>query len=298
MVSFEYPYAFILILIFILGALFFKLRDDALIFPEIKTHKNKQSIALFITKWLGLISLIVALCMPYKKDLVIDNTKPSHSIITILDTSGSMHSIHTKENGTTWFDTAKQMATEFLEKRDGDHLGIVLFGTYAYAAAPLSYDTKSVANVMRTIKGGIAGESTSMNDAIFIASRMASKSKAKQNIAILISDGKDESSISTLDDAINFANDAKLKIYSIYVGRSLRSLSLQKLAEGTGGKFYYAKDDDTLQKVYKDIDTIEKSDLKTKSDFKKSYIFEYFLWFGFINLVLYFILNKKRGINL
>lgn len=90
-----------------------------------------------------------------------------------------------------------------------------------------------------------------MYDALFIASKMAEKSEAKHNIAILISDGKDESSISSIDNAIAFAKAAKLKVYSIYVGRSLKSQSLQKIAEATNGKFYYTKDKSALKKFTK-----------------------------------------------
>lgn len=148
---FEFPLMLILMPVFIFGAIFLKLRDDAIVFPMPQSGQSKKNIVLLLIKWLGIFLAIIALSSPYKQDVLLKNTKPSHSIITILDTSGSMHSIHTRIDGneTTWFDTAKEIGVEFLEARHNDHLGIVLFGTYAHAAAPLSYDTKSVIQTMK-----------------------------------------------------------------------------------------------------------------------------------------------------
>lgn len=297
--SFEYPYTLLLIALFIFGSVFLKLREDAIIFPSPNRGKVKKNALLEVIKWLGITLVVISLASPYKENVLDKNKSPSHSIITILDTSGSMHTIHTRDGDkeSTWFDTAKELGVEFLSQRRGDHLGIVLFGTYAYIASPISYDTNSVIEIMKNITGGIAGESTSMYDALFIASNMSKKSEAKQNIAVLISDGMDESSISTLDDAINFVNDANLKVYTIYVGRSLRSTSLQKIAEGSGGKFYYAVDKSALKSVYEDIDRLEKSDLQARSEIKKSYYYQYFLSFGALFLLIYLLLNKKRSFD-
>lgn len=296
MLEFEYPLFLLLILLFVCGSFFLKLKEDAIIFPNFAHFPKSKSLLLLILKWLGLSLCIVALASPIKKENLIKRKNPSHAIVLSLDVSGSMRNNFFGRDGrlNNKFKVAKNIASEFIKTRQNDHVGIVVFGDFAYVASPLSYDTASVSIIMKNIKENIAGEKTALNDSIFVMTSMLKNTKAKEKIAILISDGVDNSSLLTQNEALKFAKEEKLKIYTLYIGDMRSEPHLQEIAKQSGGKFYVAHSQDSLKSIYGEINKLETSNLDSKPIYKKDYFYQWFLFFGLIFLMFYAYFKQRK----
>ena len=283
--SLEYPFALIIPVVFVVCFRFCKPKLEAVIFPNAQFFAKK--IPFNITLFLSVLFLSVALSSPVKTKIY-QNTQEGYDILTVLDTSGSMEMYHKLDN-------AKAIISDFVKKRKNDRIGLVVFGNIAYIASPLTYDKKTFNEILSRIYPGIAGESTAIYDALFLSTNLFKKSKAKNKIVILITDGIDNSSKTPRDLVIQTLKKEKIKVYSIGIGRSVNTKDLEEISKKTGGKFYWVQNADELQKVYEDINTLEKSKLKTKTTIEKIYYFEYPLILALI-FYLVFLFNYRRSI--
>lgn len=291
--TFEYPVVFVLVIVFLLCLRYCKPKKMALFFPNVallKKSTQKSRIVLNLLKFLMVFLAIVALASPVREDSVVNRNNMGYEISLILDASGSM-----RENGK--FDSVKDIVTKFIDQRKNDKIGLSIFGDFAYVAIPLTYDKKSIKRLLRRIDVGVAGVNrTALYEALFLSSNLFKKSKAKEKIAILLTDGMDNANTIPLDVAINTAKKYGIKVYTIGVGSAgdFDPQVLQKIAKATGGRYYSANSAQKLQQIYKRIDSLEKSKFKAQKYVKKSYYFQYPLGFAIVFLILYFYLRNKE----
>ncbi len=281
----EYPFALIIPVIFLVCYKFCKPKLEAIIFPNAGFFAKK--IPFNLTLFLSVLFLSIALSSPVKTKIY-QNEKPGYDILTVLDTSGSMEMYHKLDN-------AKAIISDFIKKRSGDRIGLVVFGNIAYIASPLTYDKKTFNEILSRIYPGIAGESTAIYDALFLSTTLFKNSHAKNKIIILITDGIDNSSKTPRDLVIKTLKNKKIKVYAIGIGRSVNAKDLEEISKKTGGRFYWIQNANELQKVYDDINRLEKSKLKTKITIEKIYYFEYPLILAVI-FYLFFLINYRRSI--
>jgi len=281
----EYPFALIIPVIFLVCYKFCKPKLEAIIFPNAGFFAKK--IPFNITLFLSVLFLSIALSSPVKTKIY-QNVKPGYDILTVLDTSGSMQMYHKLDN-------AKAIISDFIKKRSGDRIGLVVFGNIAYIASPLTYDKKTFNEILSRIYPGIAGESTAIYDALFLSTTLFKNSHAKNKIIILITDGIDNSSKTPRDLVIKTLKNKKIKVYAIGIGKSVNAKELEEISKKTGGRFYWIQNANELQKVYDDINRLEKSKLKTKITIEKIYYFEYPLILAVI-FYLFFLINYRRSI--
>ena len=281
----EYPFALIIPVIFLVCYKFCKPKLEAIIFPNAGFFAKK--IPFNITLFLSVLFLSIALSSPVKTKIY-QNEKPGYDILTVLDTSGSMQMYHKLDN-------AKAIISDFIKKRRGDRIGLVVFGNIAYIASPLTYDKKTFNEILSRIYPGIAGESTAIYDALFLSTTLFKNSHAKNKIIILITDGIDNSSKTPRDLVIKTLKNKKIKVYAIGIGKSVNAKELEEISKKTGGRFYWIQNANELQKVYDDINRLEKSKLKTKITIEKIYYFEYPLILAVI-FYLFFLINYRRSI--
>jgi Ca-activated chloride channel family protein len=286
--EFEYPYAFLLIVIYIACVKFCKPKALALIFPNASLFKKvskKSSILKSIVKFLAFLFLVIALASPIKKDEIALHNQKGYEIALILDASGSM-----RQNGK--FRAVKEIVTNFIKKRKNDKIGLTIFADFAYVAVPLTYDKKSLLRLLSKIDVGIAGlQRTALYEALFLSTRLFKNSKAKEKIAILLTDGMDNTNSIPLNVAINTAKKYGIRVYTIGVGsgRDFNPQVLQEIANQTGGKYYNAQSKQELIDIYNQINSLEKSEFKAQKYIKKSYYYQYFLAFGVLFLIIYAI---------
>ena len=169
----------------------------------------------------------------------------------------------------------KAVAGEFISKRSGDRIGVVLFGDQAYLQAPLTFDRHTVLQLLKESAIGLAGERTAIGDAIGLALKRLQNSPEKNRVLILMTDGANTAgSVSPLE-AADMAAAAGLKIYTVGIGSesdAARSLfgfqlmnpnadlderSLRAIADKTGGQYFRARDTEEFHKIYAELDRLE-----------------------------------------
>lgn len=281
----EYPITLIIPIIFLVCYKFCKAKVEAIIFPNSSFFLKK--IPFNLPLFLAILFFSIALSSPIKTKIYKIHQE-GYDILTILDTSGSMKMYHKLDN-------AKAIISDFTKKRKNDRLGLVIFGNIAYIASPLTYDKKIFNDILSRIYAGIAGESTAIYDALFLSTNLFKTSKAKNKIAILITDGIDNSSSTPKDLVIKTLKKDKIKVYTIGLGRDVNTKDLEKIAKETGGKFFWVNNIKELKEVYETINKLEKSKVNTKIKYQKIYYFQYPLFLGII-FYLFFLFNYRRSI--
>ncbi len=291
-IHFEYPWAFALLAIYLICMKFCKERHDRLIFPRLKGSAKgafKSGWISDLLKLLTVLLLVIALASPFKSDKVVFERDKGYEISLILDASGSMRELNK-------FSIVKGIVSQFVKQRPHDKIGLTIFADFAYVAIPLTYDKKSILRLLKRIDVGVAGmQRTALYEALFLSSKLFAHSKAKEKIAILLTDGVDNTDTIPLQVAINTAKKYGIKVYVIGVGSAgdYNPQVLEKIAQETGGKFYEADSVAKLQAIYKEIDRLEKSEIKQGSFVKKHYYFYYPLGAGLLTLLLYLLYRKR-----
>ncbi|NPA28568.1 MAG: VWA domain-containing protein [Epsilonproteobacteria bacterium] len=200
--------------------------------------------------------LVTALADPARFDSVALERDRGYEISLILDASGSME-ISNK------FKIVKKIIEEFIQQRKHDKIGLTIFGDFAYVAVPLTYDKSSLLRLLDKIEVGIAGTHTALYEALFISTKLFYKSKAKNKIAILLTDGMESVGSVPLRVAVETAKKYGIRVYTIGVGSvgDYDPFVLEKIARQTGGKFFKADSAAKLAEVYQTIDRLEKSEI-------------------------------------
>lgn len=291
--TFEYPYLLLLIIPFLLCFRYCKPKKLALLFPNIallKRATQKSRLSLSILKYTMVLALNIALASPIKQDEVVNKEDKGYEISLILDASGSMRQGNK-------FAIVKDIVSQFIDKRVHDKIGLSIFADFAYVAIPLTYDKKSIKRLLSRLDVGIAGVNrTALYEALFLSSNLFKSSKAKEKIAILLTDGMDNTNTIPLDVAINTAKKYGIKVYTVGIGEpgDFNPNVLQKIAKETRGQYFSANSIEKLQRIYETIDKLEKSEIKSNKYIKKSYYFQYPLSLALLTLLLYFYIRNKE----
>jgi Ca-activated chloride channel family protein len=277
--------ALILPLVFCL--FFCKERRFAIYFPAVFAFKNihqTQQIFLNTLKFFIPILLIIALASPIKVgDLLFDKNK-GYEIALVLDASGSMQNANK-------FKIVKEIVGDFIDTRKNDKLALNIFADFAYSVVPMTYDKKSLKTLLSNIEVGIAGRKrTALYEALFSVATLFKTSKAREKIAILLTDGINSVDNIPLEEAIKNVKRYNIKVYTIGVGRSrnLRVGVLEEIAKKTGGKSFIADSKIGIQKIYSQINALEKSEIEINKYAQKTYLFTYPLWMALLLSFIYF----------
>ena len=221
--------------------------------------------------------------------MVIKNDK-GYEISMILDASGSMQESNK-------FGIVKEIVDDFIDKREHDKLALSIFADFAYVAVPLTYDKVSIKRLLKRIEVGVAGKQrTALYEALFLSSNLFKTSNAKDKIAILLTDGIDNTGTIPLNVAIKTAKKYGIKVYTVGVGRvgDFNPAVLKEIASQTGGEYFSANSVDKLKKIYATINKLEKSEIKADKYIKKSYFFQYPLGLALIFLMFFFYIRNKE----
>lgn len=300
---FEYPKVVTFVFVYIACEAYCKLRSSAIYFPNaaaITKETAKTSTLMWILKWLSIVLLTLAIMSPVKDSVLELSPVEGYDIALVLDASQSMKAVgfDTVRPEQSRFDVVKAVADDFIVSRGDDNLGIVLFGDYAFVASPLTYDKKILQQVVEHLDVGMAGRSTALYAAVAQAVRLLSGSKAKSRIAILLSDGHNTAGVKIpLHAAMALAKKEAVRFYTIGIGgdNEYDGALLEYIAEESGGQSFKATDAQALQKVYKKIDRLERSEIERFDYTFKEYFYLYPLFLAFFTLLLYVYLRNRRG---
>jgi Ca-activated chloride channel family protein len=177
----------------------------------------------------------------------------------------------------------KDVVSEFIDSREFDRMGMVVFGNEAFTQCPLTLDHDILHSFLTKLQIGVAGDSTAIGSAIGISVKRLKDLKSKSKVIILLTDGRNNAGNITPFQAAEIAKTYGIKIYTVGVGTTgqapfpmstpfgqkmlmqrvaIDEDSLQKIAGQTGGRYFRATDSDSLKQIYAQIDSLEKSEVK------------------------------------
>ena len=264
---------------------------------------TKQSTLLSWEPWLKILLftlMVVALAKPFLYDTHTQQHKKGRDLILAIDASGSMaqSGFNTKERFKTKFQTNLTLTQDFIKQRHDDNMGIVIFGTFAYTASPLTYDLDSLSFLLRMSNVGIAGESTAIGDALMQSMHTLSFGHAKNKAIILLTDGYHNAGRTSPKDAVKKAKQLGVKIYTIGIGKKseYEVALLKTIAQETGAKSYAATSAEALAKIYKEINTLEPSAIRSENYVNKQLLILFPLGLVFILLLLWTLWLQRRSL--
>jgi Ca-activated chloride channel family protein len=270
--------------------------------------RTRSGTFLSALRWLTMALFIVALSQPRFTKSETKIMASGVDIAVALDMSGSMVSedFEVRSEPVNRFDMARDVLKKFINKRPSDRIGLVVFATQAYIAAPLTLDHDFLLqNLERLQIGTIDPNQTAIGSALSVAINRLRELKSKSKIVILMTDGQNNAGKVAPLTVAEAAQTLGVKVYTIGVGRrgmapmpiyfggrkvgtrpepvDIDEDTLQKIAQMTGGKYYRADNAKKFQEIYAEIDKLEKSEAEVK---KFAHHQELFAWVISPGLVL------------
>jgi len=258
---------------------------------------------LFALRLIALTLLIVVLARPQSANEWEQVNSEGIDIVMCIDASGSMQARDFNPNR---LEASKALASQFISGRQGDRFGIVVFSAESFTQCPLTNDKATVLNLMNELKFGMIEDGTAIGMGLATTVNRLKDSRAKSKVAILLTDGINNSGMISPLTAADIAKQYNIRVYTIGVGSMgtapmpvqtpfgirLQDVQveidedvLQKIAEKTGGQYFRATDNSRLAEVYKEIDTLEKTIMDVQKFSKRKD--EYFPWLLTAALILF-----------
>jgi Ca-activated chloride channel family protein len=226
---------------------------------------------------LGWTLLVFACARPVWQGEPIEQAVSGRDLMLAVDLSGSMEigDFVLKGSKVDRLTATKAVAGEFIERRVGDRVGLVLFGERAYLQAPLTFDRKTVRTLLDESVIGLAGDKTAIGDAIGLAVKRLKENPKDQRVLILLSDGANTAGTVAPLQAAELAVKEGLKVYTIGIGademvirdllgsrkvnpsQDLDEPTMRGIAEQTGGRYFRARDVKELENIYQMLDELE-----------------------------------------
>lgn len=232
---------------------------------------SRWHVVLFVLVWL---LLVAAATRPQWLDEPLPVPTSARQLMMAVDTSGSMQA-QDMAGGATRLQVVQVVGSEFLRRRAGDQVGLILFGTRPYLQAPLTTDLNTVGQFLREGVIGMAGPETAIGDTIGLAIKRLKAQREQtggqgEMVLILLTDGGNTAGLMDPIEAAKFAAQEGLRIYTIGVGGTaqpgmagpggnsdLDEETLQSIAQITHGAYFRATNVSSLNAVYAQIDKLE-----------------------------------------
>lgn len=224
---------------------------------------------------LAWVLVLAALARPQWIEPPIIKELPTRDLLLIADLSASMQQEDFEDAAGKKVDrltAVKQVLGGFLEKRDGDRVGLVVFGDAPYLQAPFSTDLELVRQLLDECQAGMAGPRTALGDAIGLGVGLFDQSDAQAKTIIALTDGNDTKSRVPPVEAARVASEREIHIHTVAIGDpatvgedKLDEQALRDVAATAGGKYYFAADRQSLEGIYEELDKIETRKVKTVS---------------------------------
>ncbi|MBV6809084.1 VWA domain-containing protein [Xanthomonas campestris pv. pennamericanum] len=226
--------------------------------------------------WLAWFLLCAALARPQQLGEVIQPPREARQMMLAVDLSGSMSEPDMVLGGKVVdrLTAAKAVLSDFLDRRDGDRVGLLVFGQRAYALTPLTADLTSVRDQLSDSVVGLAGRETAIGDAIALSVKRLREQKQGQRVVVLLTDGVNTAGVLNPLKAAELAEAEGVRVHTIAFGGSggyslfgvpisaggnddIDEDGLRKIAQQTGGRFFRARDTEELAGIYAELDRLE-----------------------------------------
>lgn len=217
--------------------------------------------------WSVWVLVLLALARPQWIEPPVSRELPTRDLLLLVDLSGSMQQQDfTSATGeqVDRLTAVKEVLGEFLSKRDGDRVGLVVFGDAPFLQAPFSTDLQLSRQLLNETDIGMAGPKTAFGDAIGLGVSLFQKSEAPAKTIIALTDGNDTKSQVPPVEASRIARQEGIRIHTVAIGdpttvgeEKLDAETLRRVAEGTSGRYFFAGDREELNGIYEELDSIE-----------------------------------------
>lgn len=266
----------------------------------------------FVLRCAALSLIVVAIARPQSAEHYTNTTTEGIDIVLAVDVSTSMLA---KDFIPDRLSVAKEVASKFISDRTGDRIGIVVFAGESFTQSPLTTDQSSLQTMLGRITSGVIEDGTAIGNGLATSINRLRESDSKSKVVILLTDGvNNRGEISPLT-AAKIAKDMGIKVYTIGIGKrgtapypvfdergrevdvvnmkvEIDEKMLKNIASQTGGEYFRATDKKTLEAIYEQINTLEKSrvEVENRTTLHEEYLV-FVLW-ALAALLLEFIINR------
>ncbi|TMM44793.1 vWA domain-containing protein [Colwellia ponticola] len=287
MISFAWPWLFVLLpvplIIYFLPVKKNATEQSALIMPVLikvasntvsDQQKRKTPLVILSVSWL---LVIIAISRPQWLGEAIDIPSEGREMMIAVDLSGSMEIEDMSLNGrnVNRLQMLKVVLGDFIERRVSDRLGLILFADDAYMQTPMTFDRKTVKQMLDESELNLVGRKTAIGDAIGLAVKRFNAKKESNKVLLLLTDGQNTAGKITPEQAVELAVAKGITIYTVGIGADvmlqqsmwgtqrinpssdLDEQSLTAIAEKTGGQYFRARDSQGMNEIYNLLDKLE-----------------------------------------
>jgi Ca-activated chloride channel homolog len=242
-----------------------------------QTWRTMLRHILFILRMLALSCIIIALARPQTGNEQQVTSGEGIDIMFCLDISGSMLAQDFSPNR---MDAAKQVASDFIDRRPTDRMGLVIFAGESFTMCPLTTDHSVLKSQLFNVQSGLLEDGTAIGSGLATGVERLRSSKSKSKVIILLTDGENNGGSIDPNTAKEIAKSFGIRVYTVGMGTegfapvpvqtsagvimqrekvSIDEKLLTQIANETGGKYFRATDNENLANIYKEIDRLEKS---------------------------------------
>lgn len=327
MIAFQWPWLFLLLPLPLLVRALLRpaptMEEAALRVPDLSRYtladntrhasinKRRRGWWLTIPAWL---LLVIAAARPVWQGVAIELPISGRDLMLAVDLSGSMGTkdFALDNKAVPRITAVKSIAGDFIERRIGDRIGLILFGLNAYVQAPLSFDRKTIDSLLQESAIGLAGKQTAIGDAIGLAVKELRRHQEGNKVLLLLTDGANDAGEVDPLQAAKLAAKEGMTIYTIGVGadsmliqslfgvqrvnpsQDLDEKSLRAIAEMTGGRYFRARDTQELNQIYGIIDQLQPVDRQQQMFRPQHSLFYWPLTAALLLVTLLIVLEVRR----
>ena len=252
-------------------------------FGSAKSWKTMLRHLLFIFRLLAISCIIIAMARPQTGSEQQLTSGEGIDIVFCIDISGSMLAQDFTPNR---MEAAKQVAAEFIDRRPTDRMGLVIFAGESFTMCPLTTDHAVLKSQLFNVQSGLLEDGTAIGSGLATGVERLRSSLSKSKVIILLTDGEDNGGRLDPNTAKEIAKSFGVRVYTVGVGTegfapvpvqtssgvimqrekvSIDEKLLTQIANETGGKYFRATDNESLDSIYKEIDRLEKSKFEVKT---------------------------------
>jgi Ca-activated chloride channel family protein len=269
--------------------------------------RNAKPIRL-VFGLLGWVLIVVAVARPQFLEPPVSRVLPTRDLLLLVDLSGSMEAndfTNAQGERVDRLSAVKEVLDEFLERREGDRVGLIVFGNAAFVQVPFTQDLDACRLLLEETAVRMAGPRTAFGDAIGLGISLFQRSDVENRVMIALTDGNDTGSKIPPYEAAKIARDNDITVHVVGVGdpgsvgeEMLDEEALQDVADTTNGRYFHANDRDELQGIYTELDQIDTREVESESYRPRRDLFHWplagLLLAGLLYQVIYLAGSKRN----
>lgn len=227
---------------------------------------------LFVVFWMAIVT---SMARPQLLEEAVIREIPTRDLLLLVDLSGSMETKDFKNadgEPVERLDAVKEVLDDFLTRRKGDRVGMIVFGNAAFVQTPFTQDLEVCRQLLNETAVRMAGPKTAFGDAIGLAINLFERSDIEDQVIIALTDGNDTGSKIPPDEAARIAAGRGVVIHTVAIGdpeaageEKLDEKALEAVAKSTGGSYFFGADRKALEGIYTEIDKLGAKEVATTS---------------------------------